>query len=251
MSVTESPFSVVCDELELSAGLVLPETPRGGVLLLHGIPSLSPSAPGDTGYPGLAQRFAGEDWATVWLNMRAAKDSPGYFSIEGWVRDATAAVTGLRAADFMEGLPLVVLGSSAGGAVATEVASRGAPVDALVLLAAPATWVSFAADASAAVARIEQEAGMAIAPDVRAEPGAWAQEFDGVSAEAAIGNLDIPILIVHGKDDDVVPVEHADRLAANAPDAKVVLLEDGLHQLRKDDRALNEVLLWLNRTLPS
>jgi pimeloyl-ACP methyl ester carboxylesterase len=251
MSVTESAFPVASDDLDLPAGLVLPEKPRGGILLLHGIPSIAPSDPGDSGYPGLAKRFAGEDWAAVWLNMRGAKDSPGYFSIEGWVRDATAAVTALRAADFMDGLPLVLLGSSAGGAVATEVARRGAPVDALVLLAAPATWVSYAVDASAAVARIQQEAGMPIAPEIVAEPTAWAAEFDGVSAEAAIGELDIPILIVHGTADAVVPVEHADRLATNAPDAKVVLLEEGLHQLRRDDRALNEVLLWLNRTLPS
>jgi dipeptidyl aminopeptidase/acylaminoacyl peptidase len=251
VSFTESPFTVTSDDLELTGGLALPENPRGGALLLHGIPSVAPSAPDDTGYAGLARRFSGEGWAAVWLNMRAAKDSPGFFSIEGWVRDATAGIKALRGADFMDGLPLVVLGSSAGGAVATEALRRGAQADALVLLAAPATWVSFAVDAAAAVDRIEQGSGMPVAPDVVADPTEWAEEFNHVATEEAIGELKIPILIVHGKADDVVPVEHADRLVDNANDAKVVLLDDGLHQLRRDDRALNEVLLWLNRTLPS
>lgn len=251
MTVTETRFPVTSDDLELSAGLALPDEPRGGVLLLHGIPSVSPPTPDDTGYAGLARRFAGEGWATVWLSMRGAKDSPGYFSIDGWVRDAVAAIANLRAADFMDGLPLVVVGSSAGGVVATEATRRGAPVDVLVLLAAPATWVTFAADGSAAVARIEQESGMAVAPSVVAEPAEWADEFERITTESAIGELEVPILIVHGTDDDVVPVEHAARLGEAAPDAKVVLLDRGLHQLRRDDRALNEVLLWLNRTLPS
>lgn len=244
--MNERPLEVVSDASRLSAGVVLPESPRAVVLLLHGLPSVSPSTPGDPGYPGLARRFAENGYAAGWVDLRSVRDSEGFFSIEGWVRDVRATVDALRALPGLSDLPFVLVGSSAGGAVSTEAVRRGAPVDLLALLAAPATWVSYADGAQAAVERIRNEAGLALAPEVLASPDVWAAEFGAVETEQSIAHVDIPVLIVHGTADDVVAVEHAERIAENASNAEVRLLEGALHQLRKEPRAIDAVLEWID-----
>ena len=122
---------------------------------------------------------------------------------------------------------------------------RGAKVDLLALLAAPATWVSYATDAQSAVERITMEAGMPLAPEVLESPQAWADEFDDVETELSIAEVRVPTLIVHGSADDVVPVDHAHRIAANASDAEVRILDGAGHQLRKEPKAVEAVLEWL------
>jgi uncharacterized protein len=247
--LVEARLPVVVDGLRLRGGAFVPEEARGLVLLLHGIPSTDPPDPGDTGYPGLARRFAREGFAAAWIDMRAVRSSPGYFSIAGWVRDAMAA---LYAASSLQGVrgPAVIVGSSAGGAVAAEVVGRGAPVSALALLAAPASWISFAGDAREGLRRITEEAGMTVAPEVLADPTAWAAEFDSVCTEDAIGRLDCPVLVVHSTDDDVVPVDHARRIAERTRRVELHILEGAGHQLRRDEEALRLVLDFLGRHLP-
>ena len=247
--VEERALPVTCDGLRLSCGSAVPETASGIAVLLHGIPSVNPPDPNDTGYPGLARRFADEGWASVWADMRAVRDSEGFFSIEGWVRDAQAVVAVALSLPVAAELPLALIGSSAGGAVAAEAVRRGSPVDALVLLGAPASWVSFADEPLIGLKRITEEAGMTVSPDVVEDPVAWALEFEGVTTETSIAGVDIPTLVVHGTLDDVVPVDHAMRIADRAPNAELLLIEGGEHQLRRDQRAVEHVLAWLQKTL--
>jgi pimeloyl-ACP methyl ester carboxylesterase len=247
--VREVELEIQCDGNRLIGGAAVPVEPRALVLLLHGIPSINPPEPGDTGYPGLARTFAGHGYAAAWVDMRAARDSPGFFSIEGWVADATAALQAARRLEGLESVRAAIVGSSAGGAVATVATARGAQVDALALLAAPARWVSFAGHPEAGVRRITREAGMAVAPEVHDDPGAWADEFRVVSTAEAIGDVDVPVLVVHGDADDVVPVAHASDIAAAAPTAEVHIIEGAGHQLRKVPEALDVVLGWLGRVL--
>jgi uncharacterized protein len=247
MTIAERSLAVECDGLRLAGGAYVPDSPSGLIVLLHGIPSVNPSDPGDEGYPGLARRFAADGWAAAWADMRARGESPGYFSIEGWVRDARAIIDAARALEGVSDLPLVVLGSSAGGAVAVEATARGAPVAALVLLASPAVWVSFAEDAREGVRKITEEAGMALAPEVLTDPSAWGAEFDSVVPEKALSSVHVPVLIVHGTADDVVPVEHASLIAAQAPGADLMILEGAPHQLRLHQGVFELVLDWLGR----
>ena len=247
--MTVSPLQVVSDGLRLDAGIEIPDEPRGTAVLLHGIPSVSPPAPGDLGYAGLAARFASEGWAAAWGDMRAVRSSPGYFSIEGWVKDALAIVDAATGAAETGG-PTVLVGSSAGGAVATEAVRRGAPVDALVLLAAPAEWLSFADDPAMGVLRVQLGAGMELAPETLEDPAQWAAEFENVTTELSAPEVRVPMLVVHGTADDVVPVEHAPRISAAAPAAQLEILEGAGHQLRRDERAVSLVLRWLDSTFP-
>jgi uncharacterized protein len=249
VTVERRRLSIVCDGLRLAGAAYVPESPRGIVVLLHGIPSVAPVDPDDAGYPGLAERFAEAGWAAAWADMRGVRDSQGFFSIEGWVRDARSIVDAARALEGLSGLRLALIGSSAGGCVAVEATKRGAPVDALALLAAPAAWVSFADDPLGAVKRISEEAGMPLAEDVLADPTTWAGEFDTVVTESAVNDVRVPVLVVHGTADDVVPVDHATRIADRARNAELKIVDGALHQLRRDERALETVFDWLDRTI--
>lgn len=247
--MTARPLEVVSDGLRLEAGIELPDDARGVAVLLHGIPSISPPDPDDRGYPGLAERFAEDGWAAAWGNMRAVRNSPGYFSIEGWVKDALAIVDAARAAAPGTG-PTVLVGSSAGGAVSAEAVRRGAPVDALALLAAPAEWLSFADDPAMGVFRVQAGAGMEVAPEVVEDPARWAAEFEGVTTELSIRAVRVPVLVVHGTADDVVPVEHAPRISGAARGAQLEIVEGAGHQLRRDERVVSLVLSWLDERFP-
>ena len=245
----QRPLAVLCDGVRLAGGICIPDEPKGAVLLLHGIPSVMPPDPDDKGYPGLAEDFADMGWAAAWVDMRATRGSKGFFSIEGWVRDARAALDAVRSTEGVEGLELALVGSSAGGAVSCELAERGAPVDALVMLAAPAMWSFLAQDAKRGVARLRSDSGMALSDEVVADPTEWHAEFERVSPERSIHAVKVPTLIVHGTADDVVPVEHARRLAERAPRAQLEIIDGATHHLRKDERALAIVHDWLDRTL--
>lgn len=250
MGTPRIKLPVLCDGLRLSAGACVPDEHRGLIVLLHGIPSISPPDPDDTGYPGLAERLAGEGWAAAWADMRAVRDSPGFFSIDGWVRDAIATVNAARSIDGLAGVRTALVGSSAGGSVSVEAVRRGAPVDALALLAAPAHWVSFAGDARAGLQRITEQAGMKVSPEVEADPTSWAAEFERMSTEDAIAHVKVPTLILHGSEDDVVPVDHAHRLAAKAPKADLRILPGAGHQLRRVSEAYDALVGWLRQVMP-
>ena len=239
----EVPLKISSDGNLLKGGAFVPDGADRSVVLLHGIPSAAPPDPDDTGYGGLARTFAEAGWVAGWADMRAVRDSEGYFSIEGWVTDVAAivgAVRGLKPTSF-----LALVGSSAGGAVSTVAVQRGVAVDALALLAAPAAWVSFAAHPVAGLTRITQEAGMQVAPQVMEDPTDWAAEFDRVTTVDSIAGVSVPVLVLHGDADDVVPVDHSGDIAAKASHAELHIIKGGGHQLRRDERALQVLMQWL------
>ena len=240
-------LDLVCDDLRLNCWSIHPTSdPRGTIVFLHGIPSTAAPDPADRGYRGLAAEAAEKGWTAIWADMRGVRGSEGYFSIEGWVRDASSVVEIARR---QAGDKVALVGSSAGGAVSTEAVRRGADVDALALLAAPAAWLTFASNAASGLEKIMADTGMALAPEVHDDPATWAAEFREVTTENSIADIKVPLLLLHGTADDVVPVDHAHRLAARAPDAEVHILEGAAHQLRRDPGAVNLLFDWLDRTL--
>ena len=116
--------------------------------------------------------------------------------------------------DELRGLPAALLGFSFGGLGAYVAASRDARWAALVVIAAPLGTME--------AARIYL--------DDKGLPGRWLHGMvrrsfirsagvDPESFDAArnLASIRVPVMIVHGEKDEVVPVWHADRLEAAVP----------------------------------
>jgi len=250
-----TPFVVTSEGLRLPGELYVPERPRALILFLHGIPSGRPPTPGDDdpGYPGLAQRFAARDYATAWFDMRGVREAAGDFSPFGWERDVHAVLDDLSTRRELLTLPKVIVGASGSGPTALRVTAQRDDVAAVATLAAVATWRDglFIADAETTVLYF-RSIGLIRDPNAPSDLDAWWREFDE-DARSLIGRIaPRPVLIVHGEADTTVPYHHAELLhdAANEP-KELVRIPGGGHQLRRDDRALAALDVWLQRVTRS
>ena len=130
------------------------------------------------------------------------------------VDDLRAVRDWIAKRDELRGLPAAILGFSFGGLGAYVAASRDPRWAALVVVAAPLGTME--------AARIYL--------DDKGLPGKWldgmvrrsfirAIGVDPESFDAAqnLGSIRVPVLIVHGEKDEVVPVWHAERLEAAIP----------------------------------
>ncbi|MBI4815561.1 MAG: alpha/beta hydrolase [Deltaproteobacteria bacterium] len=130
----------------------------------------------------------------------------------------------------LEGAQTVYHGYSLGGGFATEL-SRRRPPRALVL---ESTFRSIPA-----VAR------KFLIPS--------ALILDELPSEKTLAELDLPVLIVHGRSDRLIPVDHAVALSRSAKHAKLVLLDGGHATLTRGDEYWSAIrgLLAERGLLPS
>lgn len=186
-------------------------------------------------------------------------------------------------------VPLYVLGESMGGAVAMVAATSAAapPMDGLVL-SAPAVW---ARDTMPAYQRLGlwfaarlvpwmtvTGRGLDIMPSdnvemlraLSADPTVIKETrvdtIEGLvdlmdAALAAAPRLHLPVLVLYGENDEIIPPEPTYRMIANLPDnpapQRIAIYPEGWHMLMRDLQAevvLNDIASWIKhrqRPLPS
>jgi fermentation-respiration switch protein FrsA (DUF1100 family) len=235
------------DGLNIAGQLYLPDGKASypAVGICHGIPARLPD-PGDRGYPELAERICRKGLAVFIFNFRGAGASGGNFDIRGWARDLKAAL------DFLWALPevehLSLLGFSGGAAVAIYVAAQDSRVASIVACACPAEFTLFTR-ADEARSTIDHFRSIGIIRDEGFPPSieAWLNGFRLVSPVNHIAAIaPRPLLLVHGRQDEVVNVSHARRLYDKAGEPKQLVIVDGAgHRLRLNDQAVAIVISWL------
>jgi uncharacterized protein len=238
------------DELTLEGELIVPDAPRAVILLCHGIPAGGPPNPEDEGYAGFARALAARGFAAMWFNFRGCRGAPGEFSMSGWCTDVGGALDALARVKDLDGLARALVGSSAGGMAAIDVAADREDVALVATLAAPSTLAALGDDEQAVVQRL-RNIGIIHDPAYPPDPKAWWGDLVGRAALKAINRIaPRPLLLIHGDADDVVPYDHAERLFAQAAEPKeLVRIPRGAHQLRKDPRAVDALTDWLDRRL--
>lgn len=165
----------------------------GHVLLCHG----NAGNVGDRILHAAVLTAAGFD--VLLFDYRGYGRSSGKPTERGTYRDARAARACLLAQDGVDAARVVYLGESLGGAVALELAVAHPPAG-LILLSAFTSVRDMA----------RQHYGLiptALVPDA-------------YPSLRLIATLRAPLLVVHGEDDAIVPVEHARALFDAAPDPK-------------------------------
>ena len=238
--------------LKLVGQLYLPgkgdQAPYPTICVCHGIPSGNPPAPGDRGYPLLAERICQEGLAVFIFNFRGTGSSSGNLDMLGWTRDLGAAIDYLCTLPEIDRSHLSLLGFSGGAAVSVFVASQDKRVSSIVACACPAEFTFFTNidNASSVIDRFYR-IGAIRDKDFPPSAEEWINGFGQVSPiEYVAGIAPRPLLLVHGSNDETVDVSHAYKLYARAGEPKQIIIVDGAgHRLRKDDRAMAIVIDWL------
>lgn len=226
-----------------------PDAGSGHALVLaHGFPA-GPRGAAGTGhtYPQLADRLAAESgWHVLCFNFRGTGDSEGDFSLGGWLSDLRAVT------DHVLSFPGIssawLCGFSTGGSLSLCAAGEDERVAGAASFAAPADFESWANDAEAFLAR-SRELGVVRKHRFPEDLDAWKRELHEIRPLALVAKIPPrPLLIVHGSDDELVPVVDARALADAAEGgAELRILSGAGHRLRHDPRAVAVLLGWIER----
>lgn len=241
----KTDISVASVDVVLEGDLTSPGEEAPLVVLCHGIPLAKPE-PSDPGYTMLCDRLAESGYAALFVNFRGCGESTGDFHLGGWYRDLCSVMAFARE---QLSFPAVYLaGFSAGGALAIRYASEHGDVDGVAAFATPARLTSVFPRENLLML-IEGARDIGIIKDTFFPPTPdWF--YQDISSNEAIDYVDgvspVPLLLVHGEADELVPKAQARELFETAGDPKeLVMLPGGEHRLRRDPRAMETLLGWL------
>lgn len=237
------------DGIALAVHLARPATSAAvpSVVLCHDFPTppRGSLASGLT-FPELADRIARElGWMVFTFNFRGTGGSEGDFSVGGWFADLTAAVDLLSARDDVNGVWL--MGTGAGGTLALCAAASDERVRGVATLGAQARLRGW--DTPRFIDHCRRM-GVLRTPGAPKDPAAWNREIAGVDAIASARKLaPRPLLVLHGSDDDVAPIDDARILAEAHGDAELRVVLTAGRRIRHDPRAVASLLGWLDRQM--
>jgi len=246
---------LVSDGLRLEAHLARPQASaaggsrsRAGLLIAHPFPEPAQGgARGWSTYPELADRIAGDvGWVCMTAALRGVGASEGDFSLAGWLRDLRVALGTLLAEPDVAGAWLC--GFGLGGSLALCLAATDSRVLGVASFAAPADVEDWAADPRRFLEQA-RATGVVRDPGFPTDFDRWATELRDVRPLRLIHRIPPrPLLIVHGSEDDKVPMVDA-RALLDAADGQgdLRVVSSAGHQLRHDPRAIAVLLGWLER----
>jgi len=187
--------------------------PKPTVLLLHGCPGLEQNL-------DLATELRDRGWNTLVFHYRGCWGSPGRYDLRTITTDVAAAVDYLQSGEHPSVDPdrIAVIGHSLGGWAAVLAATRDHRLRAVAVCGAVADLGGMQRSGLlVSAAEIHEE----ITRFVAAQPDEFLQQWAEVAAKPQPIDLadsisPRPLLIVHGSDDEWIPVEQARALRERA-----------------------------------
>lgn len=222
------------------------------LIICHGIPgSGAPRPAGDPGYEGLADDFASLGIIAVIFNFRGCGNSDGNFEMMGWARDLEAVLDRILNTPYVDPTRMMLLGFSGGGAAAIKVAADSPDVYSLAVVGTPSDFGTFEKDPDEIIVDFKKR-GIIRDPKFPADVNHWMDEFRQVEPRRLITHFKGKhILIVHGDEDELIPVGQAQELFTRAPAgmAELSIIPGGVHRLRLDPRCVDILKDWFLKTL--
>ena len=191
------------DNVRLDAWFVPAPRSRGVVLFLHG------NAGNISHRLDSLKIFHDLQLSTLIFDYRGYGRSQGTVSEQGTYRDAEAAWRYLTEQRGVPAVQIIMFGRSLGGAVAAHLASRQAAAGLII------------------------ESGFVSVPDLAAQlypwlPARWLARFKYATGEY-LASASLPVLIVHSRDDEIIPFGQGEALFADAREPKSFLELQGDH----------------------
>jgi pimeloyl-ACP methyl ester carboxylesterase len=240
------------DGVTLARYLAVPSGSAGrgrlpGLVLAHGFPvgPLDARHSGGT-FPELMDRVANEmGFAAMTFTFRGCGESAGDFSLLGWMHDLRAAIEHLETQADLSGIWLA--GTSTGGSLSVCLAADLPKVLGVAALAARADFDDWASQPRRFLDHA-RDIGAVRSPSFPPQFDAWARELRMFRPlDAARRLAPRPLLVLHGDDDDSVPVSDGRQLALAHGSAELRIIPGAGHRLRHDPRAVAVLLGWLDR----
>jgi len=242
-----------CSGITLRGTVVLPaehgEWPLA--VLCHGIPSGAAPIPGDTGYEALARRCVEGGTAACFFNFRGTGLSEGDFSLGGWSHDLDAvldaAVSAGGAFEGCGGGRIVLMGFSGGGAISIICAARRRGLAGVAALSSPAAFSRLLTrDGMGDFIAHSRAIGIIRDPSYPPSQDRYYEEMLAYNPVEYVGRVaPTPLLVIHGDEDDTVPVEEAYSLYEAAAEPKeLYIVKGGGHKLRLNPEAMDRAVSW-------
>jgi alpha-beta hydrolase superfamily lysophospholipase len=211
------------------------QTPRGTIVYLHGVADNRVSG------VGIAQHFVPLGFDVVTYDSRAHGQSGGEACTYGFYEKRDLE----RVLDRIPRAPLVIMGTSLGGAVALQAAAEDGRIAAVISIAA------FSDLRTAAIERAPFFASRSnIENAFRLAEAEGRFQVAEVSPVGAAPLIRVPVLLIHGDHDTETPYAHAQRLlpALGGP-RRLLTIQGGGHSDGLRAEAWKEVDGWLTAAL--
>lgn len=222
----------------LHAWVVLVDAEAPGVVVIHGWGSNSSLM-----LP-LASHLHDAGFHALFLDARnhGLSEHDDFVSMPRFADDLDVAVEWLLAQPRV--MSAGVIGHSVGGAAAILSASRNAGVGAVVAVSA------FADPRDVMQRQLSRLPKPVVGLILAAVQRTIGFKFEEFAPYNRIALIEAPVLLVHGDQDDVVPIENLHRLAAASPGAEVLLVPGGGHSdLTAYEPFVGEITNFLRRSL--
>jgi uncharacterized protein len=216
--------------------------PKPTALLLHGCPGIEKNL-------DLAMALRDRGWNALAFHYRGCWGSAGRYDLRAIPQDVAAAAGYLQAGRHPSVDPgrLAVIGHSLGGWAAIVAAAADPRLRAVAVCGSPVDLTALALTP----AEIEREFTRFLA----AGPDEFARQRDDVAGRLRpldlVGSISPrPLLIVHGSDDEWVPVAQARRLSGRAgPPCRYIEIDGANHAFAWHRGQLrDQVVSWLDQT---
>jgi pimeloyl-ACP methyl ester carboxylesterase len=214
-----------------------PRPRRGTVIYLHGVADNRSSA------VGVIERLLPGGFDVVAYDSRAHGQSAGTACTYGFFEKRDLA----RVIDVLPPGPVVLIGTSLGGAVAIQAAAGDARVTGVIAAEAFSDLRTIAAER---VPQIVPRPLIVRAFQVAEERGHFA--VASVSPVAAAAALRIPVLLIHGAGDVATRPDHSQRIlsALNGPKRLLLVPQAGHNQSLNSPLAWDAIDRWLSVNIP-
>lgn len=222
-----------------------------GLILCHGFPIGPIDARRSAGtFPELMDRLCHElSYVTMTFTFRGCGTSTGDFSLQGWMDDLRNAVDHLVSTTGVR--QVVLAGTNTGGSLAICEAADDPRVIAAALLSPRADFDDWA-DHPRRFLEHAKEIGAIRTPGFPSSVDEWSRAFRRFRPTAASRRFaPRPLLVLHGDDDESVPVSDTRQLAQAHGSAEINVLSGAGHRLRHDPRAIAILSGWLDRIRPT
>lgn len=240
-------MTITDDGIRLSAVLEEPEEKTGRiVILLHGFTSAKDRL--HTLQAAQAMRDAG--FATLRMDLYGHGESGGLFekhTLYKWISNILAAIDHLRELGWRE---IWLSGHSQGGLAAALAAGMETDRVAGLILRAPAFMIpecarkgnllGFAFDPDHVPDRVQVIKGLEL-------EGNYIRVAQTIHAEEAIARFTGPVLILHGDEDDTVPLADSEKAAGMYADAALAVMKGETHHFDRHPDEMQEIIrTWLS-----